>query len=128
MTIVSLGHIVAEDTHGCESLGTELANHRLGLLGITLGQATGCLAHLHNQPLLGRFEGRERSQGRGIVFQEAGDPALQQGFGGMVDSPASPRQLVGPLDELLQAFLGIMQGVNSLPAVRGSRPWPPRRP
>ena len=44
------------------------------------------------------------------MFQEAGDPALQQGFRGTVDSPASPRQLVGPLDELLQALLGIMRG------------------
>ena len=83
------------------------------MLGIAAGEALGGLAHLDHQPLLGRLERREGTGRLGIVAKQAGEPALEQGLRGLLDPPASPRQFIGALDQLLQPFFGIMPDEES---------------
>ena len=43
------------------------------------------------------------------MAQESREPALEQSLRGLLDPPAGPRQVVGPLHELLQPLLGVVR-------------------
>jgi len=126
-----LGNVVAVDADGREALGAQAADHGLGLLGVAACELLGGLAHLDDQPLLGRREGREGARGVGVVGHEPGELGAEQGLGGLVDPPAEPGEVVVPPGDGLEALVGLADEqaagrVGGSSARRGPRPC--RRP